>query len=183
MKFLNQLLTIKYITILALIISILCIFSIVLNSFYLYKTQQFNEQILKGESPSSFEQSFEARFSVAYWLAKKEMFKEATILFNNLMKEADDDQKSALQYNIGNIFFKRGLIINGTSMTVRDETEYLFQQANKAYRQSLKFRPYYWDAKHNLDRLLTMLPPDPTPGIGESDSPGLIMGNIPVGLP
>ncbi|MGA1714150.1 MAG: hypothetical protein ACO38J_02050, partial [Methylophilaceae bacterium] len=111
MKFLNQLLTIKYITILALIISTLSIFSIGLNSFYLYKTQQFNEQILKGESPSSFEQSFEARFSVAYWLAKKEMFKEATILFNNLMKEADDDQKSALQYNIGNIFFKRGLII------------------------------------------------------------------------
>jgi len=28
-----------------------------------------------------------------------------------------------------------------------------------------------------------MLPPDPTPGVGESDSPGLIMGNIPVGLP
>jgi len=57
MKFLNQLLTIKYITILALIISTLSIFSIGLNSFYLYKTQQFNEQILKGESPSSFEQS------------------------------------------------------------------------------------------------------------------------------
>lgn len=183
MKFLNQLLTIKYITIMALFISTLSIFSIIMNSFYLYKTQQFNDQILKGDSPSSFEQSFEARFSVAYWLAKKEMFKEATILFNNLMKEADEDQKSALHYNIGNIFFKRGLIINGTSMTVRDETEYLFQQANKAYRQSLKFRPYYWDAKHNLDRLLTMLPPDPTPGVGESDSPGLIMGNIPVGLP
>ncbi|MDC6486781.1 hypothetical protein PQZ12_03520 [Methylophilaceae bacterium] len=183
MKFLNQLLTIKYITIMALFISTLSIFSIIMNSFYLYKTQLFNDQILKGDSPSSFVQSFEARFSVAYWLAKKEMFKEATILFNNLMKEADEDQKSALQYNIGNIFFKRGLIINGTSMTVRDETEYLFQQANKAYRQSLKFRPYYWDAKHNLDRLLTMLPPDPTPGVGESDSPGLIMGNIPVGLP
>jgi mxaK protein len=28
-----------------------------------------------------------------------------------------------------------------------------------------------------------MLPPDPTPGVGDSDSPGLIMGNIPVGLP
>jgi hypothetical protein len=28
-----------------------------------------------------------------------------------------------------------------------------------------------------------MLPKDPTPGIGDSDSPGLIMGNIPVGLP
>ena len=94
------------------------------------------------------------------------MFKESTILFNALMKDANDNQKSALQYNIGNIFFKRGLIINGTSMDVRDEAEYLFQQANKAYRQSLKFGPYYWDAKHNLDRLLTMLPLTQPQGLG-----------------
>ena len=53
MKFLNQLLTIKYITIMALFISTLSIFSIIMNSFYLYKTQQFNDQILKGDSPSS----------------------------------------------------------------------------------------------------------------------------------
>jgi len=28
-----------------------------------------------------------------------------------------------------------------------------------------------------------MLPATPTPGVGESDNPGLIMGNIPIGLP
>jgi len=111
------------------------------------------------------------------------MFKESTILFNNLLDEANEDQQSAIHYNIGNIFFKRGLIINGTSMTVRDEAEYLLRQAKKAYVQSLKLNNTHWDAKHNLDRLLTMLPGDPTPGVGDSDSPGLIMGNIPVGLP
>ena len=56
-------------------------------------------------------------------------------------------------------------------------------QAKKAYEQSLSFNNNHWDVKHNLDRVLTMLPKDPTPGIGDSDSPGLIMGNIPVGLP
>jgi len=153
MKFLNQLLTIKYITILASIISTLSIFSIGLNSFYLYKTQQFNEQILKGESPSSFEQSFEARFSVAYWLAKKGMYKESTILFNNLLIEANKDQESAVQYNIGNIFFLRGLLINGTSMNVRPEAEYLLRQAKKSYIQSIKANNKHWDTRHNLDRL------------------------------
>lgn len=59
----------------------------------------------------------------------------------------------------------------------------MFRQAKKAYVQSLKLNNTHWDAKHNLDRLLTMLPGDPTPGVGDSDSPGLIMGNIPVGLP
>jgi len=28
-----------------------------------------------------------------------------------------------------------------------------------------------------------MLPAEPTPGVGDSASPGRIMGNIPVGLP
>jgi mxaK protein len=180
---LKNLFTIKYLSAIATFILIISILSICLQGFYLFKTNKFNTEIAKGENPSFFEQSFEARYATAYWLAKKEMFKESTILFNNLMKNANLDQKSAIQYNIGNIFFKRGLLINGTSMTVRDEAEYLFQQAAKAYKQSLKFKPYYWDAKHNLDRLLTMLPPDPTPGVGDSDSPGLIMGNIPVGLP
>jgi mxaK protein len=183
MKYLKEIFTVKYIITFSLALLLMSSIFMAFNFYGLFKANQFNQQVLAGDPPESFEQSFEARFSTAYWLAKKEMFKEATILFNNLMKEANEDQKSALQYNIGNIFFKRGLIINGTSMTVRDEVEYLFQQANKAYQQSLKLKPYYWDAKHNLDRLLTMLPPDPTPGIGDSDSPGLIMGNIPVGLP
>ena len=183
MKKLNQFFTVKYIKSIALLSLVLSALFIIFNLFNLYQANKFINEVSAGENPSFFEQSFEARYSAAYWLAKKEMFKESTILFNALMKDADDDQKSALQYNIGNIFFKRGLIINGTSMTVRDETEYLFQQANKAYRQSLKFGPYYWDAKHNLDRLLTMLPPDPTPAVGDSDAPGLIMGNIPIGLP
>jgi hypothetical protein len=28
-----------------------------------------------------------------------------------------------------------------------------------------------------------ILPANPTPGVGDSDSPGLILGNVPVGLP
>ena len=68
-------------------------------------------------------------------------------------------------------------------MTVRDEAEYLLRQAKTAYQQSLRLDNSNWGARHNLDRLLTMLPGTPTPGVGESDTPGLIMGSIPVGLP
>ena len=63
------------------------------------------------------------------------------------------------------------------------EAVYLMTQAKTAYIQSLRLDSTHWDARHNLDRVLTMLPSEPTPGVGESDSPGLIMGNIPVGLP
>ena len=98
-------------------------------------------------------------------------------------KAANDNQKSAVQYNIGNISFLRGLAINGTNMTVKAEAEYLVRQAKTAYVNSLKLDNSHWDAKHNLDRVIGMLPGTPTPGVGEGDKAGLIMGNVPVGLP
>lgn len=143
----------------------------------------FNQEITLGKSPHIFINSFEARYSAAYWLTTKERYKEANILFSNLLAIATQEQKSAIHYNIGNIFFKRALALNGTDMTVKNETEYLFRQAKAAYMLSIKIDNRAWDVKHNLDRILMILPANPAPGIGDSDSPGLILGNIPVGLP
>lgn len=143
----------------------------------------FNLAVSTGKTPATDKQSFEAKFATALYLAKKERYKEATLLFTQALPKADASQKSAISYNIGNMFFLRGLAINGTNSTVRDEAEYLLRQAKAAYISSLKNESSHWDARHNLDRLLTMLPGTPTPGVGESDTPGLIMGNIPVGLP
>ncbi len=143
----------------------------------------FNLAVSTGKTPATDKQSFEAKFATALYLAKKERYKEATLLFTQALPKANASQKSAISYNIGNMFFLRGLAINGTNSTVRDEAEYLLRQAKAAYISSLKNESSHWDARHNLDRLLTMLPGTPTPGVGESDTPGLIMGNIPVGLP
>ncbi|SNR97362.1 hypothetical protein SAMN05192560_2047 [Methylobacillus rhizosphaerae] len=143
----------------------------------------FNQAIATGKSPSTRQDSYEAKFAVAYWQARNGRYQEATQLFGQLQDKGNNAQKSAVQYNTGNIFFLRGLEINGRDMTVRDETEYLLTQARTAYEQSLRLDYHFWDARHNLDRVLSMLPSTPTPGSGESDSPGLIMGNIPVGLP
>jgi hypothetical protein len=143
----------------------------------------FNAAVRAAKTPKTDVQSFEAKFDAAYWLAKNERFKEATLLFLQLAEKGTPDQRSAVQHNLGNIFFLRGLAINGTNMTVRDEAEYLLRQAKGAYQQSLRLSSEHWDTRHNLDRVLTMLPATPTPGVGESDTPGLIMGSIPVGLP
>ena len=145
--------------------------------------RNFNQAVLNAESPKTDRQSFEAKFATAYWLASNERYKESTLLFTQLLPDANLIQRSAIQYNLGNIFFRRALAISGSNMTVRDEAEYLLRQAHSAYVQSLKQDNSFWDARHNLDRVLMMLPSTPTPGAGESDTPGLIMGNIPVGLP
>lgn len=158
------------------------------GSVYAYKRigqiDAFNQSMLAGEPPESDQQSFEAKFATALYLAKKERYKESILLFTALMpKAADNNQRSAVQYNIGNISFLRGLAINGTNMTVKAEAEYLVGQAKTAYVSSLKLDNSHWDAKHNLDRVLGMLPGTPTPGVGDGEKAGLIMGNVPVGLP
>ena len=175
--------TVKKLTWLFALIAITATASAIYNFSRMQQIASFNAAISEGKPPKSDLQSFEAKFSTAFWLAKNERYKEATLLFNKALNGANTEQKAAIHYNLGNIFFLRGLIINGTSMTVRDEAEYLLRQAKTAYLQSLRFDNSNWGARHNLDRLLTMLPATPTPGVGESDTPGLIMGNIPVGLP
>lgn len=145
--------------------------------------KEFNIAVKEGKTPATHKDSFEAKFAVAYWQAHNARYQEATQLFGQLLEQGNATQKSAVHFNTGNIFFLRGLIVNGSNITVRDETEYLLNQAKTAYEQSLRLDHSFWDARHNLDRVLSMLPATPTPGSGESDSPGLIMGNIPVGLP
>ncbi len=102
--------------------------------YYFNRIQQidaFNTAISTGKQPKTDLQSFEAKFSTAYWLAKNERYKEATLLFNKALNGATVEQKAAIQYNLGNIFFRRGLAIAGTNMTVRDEAEYLLNQAKR----------------------------------------------------
>jgi hypothetical protein len=145
--------------------------------------ENFNLSVSTGKTPTTDTQSFEAKFSAAYWLAKGGRYQDATLLFLQLTESGTPSQRSAVQYNLGNIFFLRGLAINGRDMTVREEAVYLLTQAKTAYMQSLRLDNTHWDARHNIDRVIAMLPAEPAPGVGEGDSPGLIMGNIPVGLP
>jgi uncharacterized protein YxeA len=175
--------TVKKLTWAFAIIAFICI----IGSLYTYKRinqiDSFNQAIKAGTTPETDKESFEAKFATALYLAKKERYKESTMLFTALMPKANTRQKSAVQYNIGNIFLLRALAISGDTASIHQEAEYLMLQAKAAYIASLKLDHSHWDAKHNLDRLLTILPETPTPGVGESDQAGLIMGNIPVGLP
>jgi mxaK protein len=175
--------TVTKITWLLIVVTIISAFSSAYSYNRIKQIDAFNLAVSTGKPPETDLQSFEAKFATAFWLAKNERYKEATLLFTKAINTANTSQKAAIQYNLGNIFFRRGLIINGANMTVRDEAEYLFRQAKTAYQQSLRLDNSYWDARHNMDRILTMLPGTPTPGVGESDTPGLIMGSIPVGLP
>ncbi len=179
-----QFFTVKKLTWVLIILALLAVLSSFLSYNRIRQIEAFNLAVETGKNPETDKQSFEAKFATALWLAKKERYKEAILLFTAALPLGNDDQKSAVQYNLGNIFFLKGLKLNGQNMTVRNETEYLMQQAGTAYKQSVKLNNKHWDAKHNLDRILMILPGTPVPGVGDSDdSPGLIMGNIPVGLP
>ena len=150
----------------------------------IHQINEFNTAISTGKNPQTDKQSFEARFSTAYWLAQNERYKEATLLFSQLTQKGTPSQRAAVHHNIGNMFFLKSLQVSGgNDPKVRDEVEYLLTQAHSSYKQALKLDNSNWGTRRNMDRVITLLPETPTPGVGESDSPGLIMGNIPVGLP
>lgn len=144
----------------------------------------FNDAVTKGDPPASDKLSYEAKYAQAYWLAKKEYYKEATSLFSGLTQNSSPSNRAAVFHNIGNMFFIKALRVDGgNDPKVRDEVEYLLTEAKGAYMKAVKLDNSNWGTRRNLDRVITLLPETPTPGVGESDSPGLIMGNIPVGLP
>lgn len=155
----------------------------VLSAYQLHGVRAFNRAILTGQSPGGESQRYEAKFSSAWRLANEGRYLDATQLFNQLMEaDTDPQRQSAVQYNLGNIFFRRGLMVHRNGGEVRDEALYLLTQARIAYQQSLRLTPERMDARYNLDRVLRMLPSD-APAGDEHDQLGIVMGNIPTGLP
>lgn len=144
----------------------------------------FNQAILTAKTPQTDLQSFEAKYAVAYWLARHERYKEATLLFAKLIDGSTPAQRAAILHNIGNIFFLKAIqVTGGNDNSTRDEVEYLLTQAASSYKNALKADNNHWGTRRNYDRVMSLLPEKPTPGVGESENPGLIMGNIPNGLP
>lgn len=148
------------------------------------QVEAFNEAVTTAKSPKTDRQSFEAKYAVAYWLGKNERFKESTLLYTKLIDQANAAQRAAILHNVGNMFFLRAIqMTGGNDNSTRDEIEYLLSQAANSYKTALKADNSNWGTRRNYDRVLGLLPEKPTPGVGESDNPGLIMGNIPNGLP
>ncbi len=148
------------------------------------QVEAFNEAVSTAKSPQTDRQSFEAKYAVAYWLGKNERFKESTLLYTKLIDQANAAQRAAILHNVGNMFFLRAIqMTGGNDNSTRDEIEYLLSQAANSYKTALKADNSNWGTRRNYDRVLGLLPEKPTPGVGESDNPGLIMGNIPNGLP
>jgi mxaK protein len=175
---------VKTLTIALILLAVLSAIGIAYELNRIRQINAFNKAVSAGKNPQTDKQSYEAKYSTAYWLAKNERFKEATLLFAQLGQKGTKSQRSAVHHNVGNMFFLKSLQVSGgNDSKVRDEVEYLLTQAHGAYKQSLKLDNSDWGTRRNLDRVISLLPETPTPGVGESDSPGLIMGNIPVGLP
>lgn len=148
------------------------------------QVEAFNQAVSTAKSPQTDQQSFEAKYAVAYWLGKNERYKESTLLFTKLIEQANASQRAAILHNVGNMFFLRAIqMTGGNDNSTRDEIEYLLSQAATSYKSALKADNSNWGTRRNYDRVLGLLPEKPTPGVGESDNPGLIMGNIPNGLP
>ncbi|MGB2832651.1 MAG: hypothetical protein WBC07_06830, partial [Methylotenera sp.] len=176
--------TVKKLTILLILIALASVAGLIFEINRIRQIETFNLAVSTGKNPQTDKQSYEAKYATAYWLAKNERFKEATLLYSQLTQKGTPAQRAAVQHNVGNMFFLKALQVSGGNDTkIRDEVEYLLMQAHSSYKQALIQDNSHWGTRRNLDRVISLLPENPTPGVGDSDSPGLILGNIPNGLP
>lgn len=149
----------------------------------LYQIEQFNSAAESGTKLPSNDFKFEAKYAAAYQLASNGRYQDASQLFGQLMEmPANKRQLAAVQYDLGNLFLTRGLLVSRNGGEVKDEAEYLINQARMAYQQSLKLDNSHMDVHYNLDRVLRLLPENPTYK-NEQEEIGIVMGNIPTGLP
>ena len=177
-------LTVKKLTWTLGIIAVLTALGIAHQMNRLNQINSFNEAVTTSEPPKTDKLSYEAKYAQAYWLAKKEYYKESTKLFTGLTQTSSASNRSAVFHNIGNMFFLKALRVDGgNDLRARDEVEYLLVEAKTADKNAVKLDNSNWGTRRNLDRVLSLLPEVPTPGMSDSDSPGMIMSNIPVGLP
>ncbi len=177
-------LSVKKLSIGLVIVAVAALATMVTSWQRIQQIHAFNEAVSTAKTPQTNQQSFEAKFAVAYWLAKNERYKEATLLYSKMLDTGTTQQRAAVLHNIGNMFFLKALqVTGGNDNSTRDETEYLLTQAMSSYKNALKLDNHHWGTRRNFDRVISLLPEKPTPGVGESDNPGLIMGNIPNGLP
>ncbi len=161
----------------------IAIFGCILVGKQLYEIEQFNRTVQAGGKPTNTNYKFEAKYASAYGLAKSGRYQDAAQLFGQLMEsKGTASQISAVQYDLGNIYLLRGLMVHRNGDTVKDEAEYLINQAKMAYQQSLRLDNTHMDARHNFDRVLRLLPENSVPK-DDQDELGIIMGNIPTGLP
>ncbi|HSI43876.1 MAG TPA: hypothetical protein VK949_05995 [Methylotenera sp.] len=158
---------------------------------HLYGIEQFNMAVTANGKVAKDDYKFEAKYAAAYQLARNGRYQDASQLFGQLLEmTASKSQLSAVQYNLGNIFLVRGLLVNHNATAgesaeenkVKDEAQYLINQAKLAYQQSLRLDHSHLDAKYNLDRALRLLPENPV-AKDDQDELGIVMGNIPSGLP
>ncbi len=151
--------------------------------YQLYKVETFNEAILNGRKPALNNYVFERKYAAAYTLASNGRFQDASQLFGQLLEmDIDKQKRAAVQYNLGNIFLTRGLLVHQNGTEVRDKAEYLFNQARIAYKQSLSLDNQHLDVKYNYDRVLRLLPKDANYR-DEKEELGIVVESLPTGLP
>lgn len=104
----------------------------------LNQINDFNQAVTTGQTAKTDKLSYENKYAQAYWLAKKEYYKESTKLFTGLTQTSTASNRAAVFHNIGNMFFLKALRIDsGNDVSARDEAEYLLTEAKTAYKMLL----------------------------------------------
>ncbi len=155
----------------------------VYQGYQYWRAQQVNTALRQGQLVSDTQYPLQQKFSAAYAQGQKQDYKHAMQTYNQLLEmPIATRQQSMVHANIGYNMLKLGLSrrLNEDGSLI-DDSRYDITQAKSALEQSLRLAPDNVVAKFNLSVLLSLLPKNM--GNAEKEKSGVLLSNMPIGLP
>lgn len=155
----------------------------VYQGYQYWRAQQVNTALRQGQLVSDTHYPLQQKFSAAYAQGQKQDYKHAMQTYNQLLEvPITTRQQSMVHANIGYNMLKLGLSrrLNEDGSLI-DDSRYDITQAKSALEQSLRLAPDNVVAKFNLSVLLSLLPKNM--GNAEKEKSGVLLSNMPIGLP
>lgn len=158
------------------------------QGYQYWRGEQVNSALRQGQLVSDEHYPLQQKFSAAYAQGQKQDYKHAMQTYNQLLEmpitagPQATHLQSAVHANIGHNMLMLGLSrrLNDDGSLI-DDSRYDISQARSAFEQALRLAPDNQYAKFNLSVLLSLLPKNM--GNAEKEQSGVLLSNMPIGLP
>ncbi len=127
------------------------------DGYQLWQARRFSQALSRGDSFESYQpDTAHARFARAYMLHQAGRLREALAVYSAVDANGDSGIGPAVKFNLANLYIQYAHELGDDD--AGDLALPLLELAKENYREVLRTNDQAWDAKHNLEIALALLP-------------------------
>lgn len=126
-------------------------------AYRLYQAVDYNRQLPSNKL--SGKQDMHAIYNDAWRLAERGVSPPALALYSKVADGRDEALAASASYNSGNLYLSQAQqLLEAQGLAAWDSAGPLLGLAKLSYQRALKLRPYWYEAKYNLELALRLSP-------------------------